>query len=33
MSIIKLKGVSKFYHTKNTVSSGFSKINLELDMG
>lgn len=33
MSIIKLKGVSKFYHTKNTVSSGFSRINLELDMG
>lgn len=33
MSIIKLKNVSKFYRNKNTISSGFNKINLELDMG
>ena len=33
MNIIKLKNVSKFYHNKNNVSSGFSKINLELEMG
>ena len=33
MSIIKLKGVSKFYYSKKNVTSGFSKINLELDAG
>lgn len=33
MSIIKLKGVSKFYYSKKNVTSGFSKINLELNAG
>lgn len=33
MGIIKLKGVSKFYYNKNTIASGFNKINLDLDMG
>lgn len=33
MSMIKLKNVSKFYRNKTTISSGFTKINLELDMG
>lgn len=33
MSIIKLKGVSKFYYNQKTIASGFNKINLELDMG
>lgn len=33
MSIIKLKNVSKFYRNKNTISTGFSRIDLELDMG
>lgn len=33
MSLIKLKSVSKFYYSKNTIASGFNKINLELDMG
>ena len=33
MSLIKLKNVSKFYYNKNTIASGFNKINLELDMG
>ena len=33
MSIIKLSNVSKFYRNKNTISSGFNKINLELEMG
>lgn len=33
MSLIKLKNVSKFYYNKNTIASGFNKLNLELDMG
>lgn len=33
MSIIKLSNVSKFYRNKNTISSGFNKINIELEMG
>lgn len=33
MAIIKLKNVSKFYHNKNNISSGFTKLNLELNMG
>ncbi len=33
MSIIKLKNVSKFYYNKNSISSGFNKLNLDLDMG
>lgn len=33
MSIIKLKNVSKFYYNKTTISSGFTKLNLELSMG
>jgi len=33
MSIIKLKNVSKFYYNKNTIASGFNKVNLDLDMG
>lgn len=33
MSMISLKNVSKFYRNKTTVSSGFTKINLDLDMG
>ena len=31
--MIKLKGVSKFYYSKGMVTSGFSKVNLELDKG
>lgn len=33
MSIIKLKNVSKFYYNKKNISSGFNKLNLDLDMG
>jgi len=33
MSIIRLNNVSKFYHNKTTISSGFTKLNLELNMG
>ena len=33
MSIIRLKNVSKFYYSKGVIASGFSKINLKLDMG
>lgn len=33
MSIISLKNVSKFYYNKNTISSGFNKLNLDIDMG
>ena len=33
MSIIRLKNVSKFYYNNKNVSSGFSKINLELNAG
>ncbi len=31
--MIKLKNVSKFYYNKTNISSGFTKLNLELDMG
>ncbi len=31
--MISLKNVSKFYYNKSTISSGFNKINLDLDMG
>ncbi len=31
--MIKLKNVSKYYYSKGVVTSGFSKINLELNMG
>ena len=31
--MLKLKNVSKFYYSKGMVSSGFSKVNLELEMG
>lgn len=33
MSIIKLNNVSKFYYNKSNISTGFSRLNLELDMG
>ena len=33
MSIIKLNQVSKFYYSKNNISSGFSKVSLDLDAG
>ncbi len=33
MSFIKLKNVSKFYSNKKTISTGFSKISLDLDIG
>lgn len=33
MSMISLKGVSKFYHNKATISSGFTRVNLDLNMG
>ncbi len=33
MSIISLKNVSKFYRNKKSISTGFSRINLDLDMG
>lgn len=33
MSMIALKNVSKFYYNKSTISSGFTKLNLSLDMG
>lgn len=33
MSLIKLKKVSKFYYNNNNISSGFNKINLDLDIG
>lgn len=33
MSIIKLKNVSKYYYNKTSISSGFSKISLDIDMG
>ncbi len=33
MSIIELKKVSKFYYNKSNISSGFSKVNLKLDIG
>ncbi len=31
--MLELKNVSKFYYSKNAVASGFSKINLKLNMG
>ena len=31
--LLELKNVSKFYYGKNTVASGFTKVNLKLDMG
>lgn len=31
--MIKLKNVSKFYYSKGVVASGFSKVNLELELG
>ena len=31
--MLKLKNVSKFYYNKGVVASGFSKINLELNIG
>ena len=33
MSIIKLKNVSKFYYKKGVIASGFTRVNLELNMG
>ena len=33
MSLIRLKNVSKFYYSKGVIASGFSKVNLSLDMG
>ncbi len=33
MSFIKLKNVSKFYYNKKTISTGFSRISLDIDMG
>lgn len=33
MSMIRLSNVSKFYYNKTTISSGFTKMNLELNMG
>ena len=31
--MLKLKNVSKFYYSKGQVTSGFSKLNLELNIG
>lgn len=31
--MLKLKNVSKFYYSKGVIASGFSRVNLELDMG
>ncbi len=33
MRIIRLKNVSKYYYNKQTISSGFTKVNLDLSMG
>ncbi len=33
MSLLKLVNVSKFYHNKKNVSTGFNKVNLSLDQG
>ena len=33
MSIIRLDRVSKFYHNKNNITSGFNKVSLKLDIG
>ena len=32
-SLLKLKNVSKFYYSKGMVASGFSKVNLEFNLG
>lgn len=32
-SLLRLKNVSKFYYNKGTVASGFTKVNLELNLG
>jgi putative ABC transport system permease protein len=31
--MLELKNVSKYYYNKGLISSGFSKVNLKLDMG
>ena len=31
--MLKLKNVSKFYYSKGVIASGFSRVNLELNMG
>ena len=31
--MLELKNVSKFYYNKGVIASGFTKINLKLDMG
>lgn len=31
--MLKLKGVSKFYYNKGVVATGFTKVNLELNIG
>ena len=31
--MIRLKNVSKYYYSKGVVATGFSKINLELNLG
>ena len=31
--MLELKNVSKFYYSKNTVTSGFNKVNLNLNIG
>ena len=31
--MIRLKNVSKFYYSKGMITSGFSKVNLELNVG
>ena len=33
MDLIRLKRVSKYYYNKNTISSGFEKVNLSLNIG
>lgn len=33
MSLIELKKVSKFYYNKNNITSGFSKLSLDLNLG
>lgn len=33
MSFIRLKNVSKFYQNKNTISTGFSKVSVDFDIG
>ena len=31
--MLRLKNVSKFYYSNGMIASGFSRVNLELDMG